>query len=52
MLSEFLCLLVSLPVCMHFYDVHVSMALGLTSVMYGSLCFPSFYVTWSHFRYA
>ena len=26
------------------------MSLGLTSIMYGSLCFPSFYVTWSHFR--
>jgi hypothetical protein len=26
------------------------MSLGLTSVLYGFLCCPSFYVTWSHFR--
>ena len=26
------------------------MSLALTSVLYGSLCYPSFYVTWSHFR--
>ena len=53
MLSEFLCHLVSLPFCMGLYVVRVSMSLGLTPVLYGSLCCPSpsFYVTWSHFRY-
>jgi hypothetical protein len=45
MLSEFLCHLVSLPFCMGLYVVRVSMSLGLTSVMHGLLCFPSFYVT-------
>jgi hypothetical protein len=51
MLSEFLCHLVSPPFCMGLYVVRVSMSLGLTPVLYGSLCCPSFYVTWSHFRY-
>ena len=37
MLSNFLCYLVSLPFCMGFYVVRVSMSLGLTSVLYGSL---------------
>jgi hypothetical protein len=50
MLSEFLCHLVSLPFCMGLYVVRVSMSLGLTPVLYGSLCCPSFYVTWSHSR--
>jgi hypothetical protein len=50
MLSNFLCYLVSLPCCMYIYGVLVSMSLGLTSVLYGFLCCPSFYVTWSHFR--
>ena len=44
-LSDFLCHLISLPFCMYIYVVRVSMSLGLTSVMYGSLCFPGFYVT-------
>jgi hypothetical protein len=39
-------------VCIGLYVVRVSMSLGLTPVLYGSLCCPSFYVTWSHFRYA
>jgi hypothetical protein len=51
MLSEFLCHLVSLPFCMGLYVVRVSMSLVLTPVLYGFLCCPSFYVTWSHFRY-
>ena len=38
-------------VCIGLYVVRVSMSLGLTPVLYGSLCCPSFYVTWSHFRY-
>jgi ABC-type spermidine/putrescine transport system permease subunit I len=50
MLSEFLCQLVSLPLCMVFYVFQVSMSLNLTTVLYGSLCCPSFYVTWSHPR--
>ena len=37
-------------VCIGLYVVRVSMSLGLTAVLYGSLCCPSFYVTWSHFR--
>ena len=60
-LSEYLCHLVLLPFCvclyvvLHpfcvgLYVVRVSMSLGLTSVMHGSLCCPSFYVTWSYFR--
>ena len=66
MLSEFPCHLVALPFCMGICIFRVSMALGLTfdmygslccpsfyvtSVLYWSLCFPSFYVTWSHFHY-
>jgi hypothetical protein len=50
MLSDFLCHLVSIPFCMYLYGVLVSMSLGLTSVLYGFLFCPSFYVTWSHFR--
>jgi hypothetical protein len=50
-LSDFLCHLISPPVCIGLYVVRVSMSLGLTSVLYGFLCCPSFYVTWSHFRY-
>ena len=50
MLSEFRSDLVSLPFCMVFYVVWVFTSLGLTSVMYGSLCYPSFYITWSHSR--
>jgi hypothetical protein len=38
-------------VCIGLYVVLVSMSLGLTPVLYGSLCCPSFYVNWSHFRY-
>ena len=49
MLAEFLCHLFSLSLCMGLYVVRVSMALGLTFVMHGSLCCPSFYVTWSLF---
>ena len=49
--SEFLCYLVSLPLCMVLYVVRVSISLGLTFVLYGSICCHSFYVTWSHFRY-
>ena len=51
MLFGFLCHLVSPSFCMGLYVVTVSMSLGLTSVMYGSLCCLNFYVTWSHFRY-
>jgi hypothetical protein len=51
-LSDFLCHVVSLPFCMCFYVVQVSMSLGLTSVLYGSLCCLSFYLTWSYLRYA
>ena len=50
MFSEFLCHLVSLPVCVSLYVVRLSMSLGLNSVLYVSLWCPSFYVTWSHFR--
>jgi hypothetical protein len=50
MLSKLLCHLVSLPFCMGLYIVRLSMSLGLTSFLYGSLCCPSFHVTWSHFR--
>ena len=50
MLSEFLCHLVSHPSCASLFAVRVSMSLGLTSVLYGSLCCQSFYVIWSHFR--
>ena len=50
-LSDFLCHLMSPPVCIGLYVVRVSMSLGLTPVLYGSLCCPSFYVTCSHFRY-
>jgi len=50
MLPEFLCHLVSLPLCMYLYVVRVSISLGLTFAMKGSLCSPNFYVTWSHFR--
>jgi len=50
MLSEFLYHLVFLPFCIGLYVFRVSMSLGLTSVLYGVLCCPSFYVTWSHFR--
>jgi len=46
--SDFRCYLVSPPFCLYFYVVLVSMSLGLPSVVYGSLCCPSFYVTWSH----
>jgi hypothetical protein len=49
-LSDFLCHLISPPVCIGLYVVRVSMSLGLTPVLYGSLCCPSFYVTWSHSR--
>ena len=49
-LSDFLCHLMSPPVCIGLYVVRVSMSLGLTPVLYGSLCCPSFYVTWSHSR--
>jgi hypothetical protein len=51
MWSEFLFHLVSLPVCVDLYVVRLSMSLGLTSVLYVSLWCPSFYVTWSHFRF-
>ena len=51
MLSVFLCHLASRPLCMYLYVVRVSMSLGLTSVLYVSLCCPCFYVTWSHVRY-
>jgi hypothetical protein len=50
MLFEFLCRLVSHPFCLGLYVVRVPISLGLASVLYGSLCCPSFYVTWSHFR--
>ena len=51
MLPEFLCHLVSLPLSMVLYVVTGSMSLGLTSVLYGSICFASIYVTWSHLCY-
>jgi len=51
-LPEFLCHLVSNPFCMYLYFVWVSMSLGLTFFLHESLCYLSFYVTWSHFRYA
>ena len=44
MLSEFLCHLVSLPLYIVHHVVRVSMSLGLTSVLYVSLCCQSFYV--------
>ena len=50
MLSEFLCHLFSLPFCMDLYFVRVSISLGLTPVLYGSLCCSSFYLTWSRIR--
>jgi hypothetical protein len=50
-LSEFLCHLVSLGFCIGLYVLRVSMSLGLTSVLYVSLCVLSLYVTRSHFRY-
>jgi len=50
MFSEFLCHLISLPLCIGLYAVRVSTSLGLTYVLYGFLCCPSFYVTLSHFR--
>ena len=45
---RFSCHLISLPFCMGLYVVRVSMSLGLISVLFGSLCCPRFYVTWSH----
>ena len=51
MLSQFLCHLVPLPLCMGLCVVRLSMSLGLPSVMYGSLCCPIVYVAWSHLRY-
>ena len=50
MLCEFQYRLVSHPFCMGLYVVRVSMSLGLASVLYGSLCCPSFYFTWCHLR--
>ena len=50
MLSNFLFHLASLSFFMGIYLVRVSVSLGLTSVLYVSICCPSFYVTWSHFR--
>ena len=38
------------PICMDLYVVRVSMLLGLASVLYGSLCCPSFYFTCSLYR--
>jgi hypothetical protein len=49
-LSDFLCQLVSFPLCMGLCVVLVSMSVGFTSVLYGSLCCPSVYGTWYHFR--
>ena len=43
-LPEFLCHLVSLPLYIVLHVVRVSMSLGLTSVLYVSLCCQSFYV--------
>jgi hypothetical protein len=48
--SDFLCNMVSLPLCMGPCIVRVSMSLVLTFTMYGSLCYLSLYVAWSHFR--
>jgi hypothetical protein len=42
MLSEFLCHLVSLPLCMVLCVFQVSMSLNLTAVLYGSLFCPIF----------
>jgi hypothetical protein len=50
-LPEFPCHLVWHPFCMYLYFLQVSMSLGLTSVLYGSLCCLSFHVTWSEFHY-
>jgi len=50
MFSEFLCHLVSLLFWMGLYVVRVSMSLGLTSVLNGSLCCSSFNVAWFHIR--
>ena len=50
-LSEFLCHLVSLAFCIGLYVLRVFMSLGLTSVLYVSLCVLNLYVTKSHFRY-
>jgi hypothetical protein len=50
LLSGFLRHVVSRPYCMGPYLVPVSMSLGLTFVLYGSLCCPCFYVAWSHLR--
>jgi hypothetical protein len=38
------------PSCMGLYVIRVSMSLGLTSIVHGSLCCPSSYIIWSHFR--
>ena len=40
------------PFCMDLYVVQVSMSLGLASVLFGSLCCPSFYFTCSLYRFA
>ena len=45
MLFEFQYRLVSHPFCMVLHVIRVSMSFGLASVLYGSLCCPSFYVT-------
>jgi hypothetical protein len=50
MLSELLCRLVSHPFCMGLYIVRHTISLGLTSVLYGSLCCQSPYVAWSRIR--
>ena len=45
-------LCITVIVCWKSYlFVWVSMSLSLTSVLYGYLCCPSFYVAWSHFRW-
>jgi len=51
MLSEFLCQLISLPLCMGPCVSCVSMSFGLTFGMHRSLCCLNFYVTWSRFHY-
>jgi hypothetical protein len=48
--SDFLCNMVSLSLWMGPCIVRVSMSLVLTFTMYGSLCYLSLYVAWSHFR--
>ena len=48
-LSDFICQMLSLEVCMGLYAVRVSMSVCQTSDLCGSLCCPRPYAGWSHF---